>query len=619
MKRVKSPTLNMIGTAVMTFIHVLPALLIFEIIYKLVCTLVFRPLLSLIMQQALQISGHDVVFNGDIAGFFTNAAGIIATILLCLLGAFLAFYEFSVIVLMIYYRYIGTPLTLVNASKLALTTFKSLKSFGIIGFILYVLGLLPLVGMGIAPSIRPEGDIPNFISGELYKSTFGSILMVFFYVLMYLLFFCLIFVIPSMVLRRRKFGRACRSSLALLLSMKLRNAVPLIIIFVLWCVLFLFPGVLPTYYAGISDAGPVEILGNFFFAWKSLLQLLLTECLQICLMLLLFSFLVALYLQCRGKVSLNEEAMPTIDRRLRRTQGIASKIYNALKRAVLAISGWIRQRPFYQNHKKPIWAIVCVLLFLGIFGLLYSQPNSYDQVVVGHRGSELGVENTLGAIQGAIDAKADYAEIDILLSKDGVPMVIHDDNLKRLAGENVNVYDMTASQLSRLKLKQNDKTGKISTLDEVIDYSRGKINLLIELKLHGHEKRDIVKAVTQVVEQNHFQKNCEIMSLEYGLVEDLKTHYPEYTVGYCVYGNLGQARLNSLRQLNVDFLIIEESMATNSFIAECNRAYLPVYVWTVDKQQSMESYLKMGAVGIITDKPKLARSVVDQHIKSSIK
>ena len=156
-------------------------------------------------------------------------------------------------------------------------------------------------------------------------------------------------------------------------------------------------------------------------------------------------------------------------------------------------------------------------------------------------------------------------------------------------------------------------------MDEVIDYSRGKIDLLIELKLHGHEKKNIVKAVTQVVEQNHFQKNCEIMSLEYSLVEDLKTHYPEYTVGYCVYGNLGQARLNSLRQLNVDFLIIEESMATNSFIAECNRAYLPVYVWTVDKKQSMESYLKMGAVGIITDKPKLARSVVNGYVESMIK
>lgn len=197
-------------------------------------------------------------------------------------------------------------------------------------------------------------------------------------------------------------------------------------------------------------------------------------------------------------------------------------------------------------------------------------------------------------------------------------MVIHDENLKRLSGENVNVYDLTAAQLSKISLSQNDMTGKISTLNEVIDYSRGKIDLLIELKLHGHEKKSLVDAVVKVVEQNHFQRNCEIMSLEYSLVEELKTNYPEYTVGYCVYGNLGQARLNSLRQLNVDFLIIEESMASNSFIAQCNQAWLPVYIWTVNQQQTMESCLKMGASGIITDKPKDARKVVNAFIRESM-
>ena len=63
-------------------------------------------------------------------------------------------------------------------------------------------------------------------------------------------------------------------------------------------------------------------------------------------------------------------------------------------------------------------------------------------------------------------------------------MVIHDENLKRLSGENVNVYDLTAAQLSKISLSQNDMTAKISTLNEVIYYSRGKLDLLIELKLH---------------------------------------------------------------------------------------------------------------------------------------
>ncbi|MCI8646372.1 MAG: hypothetical protein HFE76_06125 [Firmicutes bacterium] len=614
----RSPFLNMIGTAFLTFFKVLPALLLFEVAYKLLCTAIFSPLLSLIMQQALNISGYEMAFNGDIAGFYTNAAGIIGTIVLCIFAAFLAYFEFAVLILMIYYRYMGIPFSLADSMKMALTTFRSMRSVGFIGFILYALGLLPLINLGFAPSIRPKGEIPNFISGELYKSTLGTIGMAVFYVIMYLLFFCLIFVLPAMVLRRRKFGRSIRVSLSLLLSMKLKHAIPLILVFVLWGVLFLYPGFIPTYYAGISDADLAQILGNFFFSWKSILHFLLGEGLQILLKIMLFTFLIALYLLTSGKVSLNEKAMPTIDRRLQTTHSILSRVYGLFRKIGQSVSFWIRSRPFYQNHKRPIWAVICILLFLGVFGLLYNQPNAYDQVVVGHRGSQEGVENTLQAIKGAVDAKADYAEIDILLSKDGVPMVVHDDNLKRLSGENLKVYDMTARQLSHVSLSQNDFSGKISTLADTIDYCRGKIDLLIELKLHGHEKTDIVKAVTRVVEQKHFQRNCEIMSLEYDLVKKLKTGYPEYKIGYCVYGNLGAAKLNSLRELNVDFLIIEESVASKSFISECNRAWLPTYVWTVNEKQSMESCLKMGATGIITDKPKEARSVVDQFVKDSM-
>lgn len=618
MKNRPSSVLNMIKTTSVTFVKVLPALLLYEIIYRFLCFSIFRPLLSGILQSALNISGLDMVFNGDIASVYTNPSGIIGTIILCILAALLTYFEFASMILMIFYRYGGNPLSLPDSMKMALTTFKSLRSPGFIGFIIYTLGLLPLIGFGMAPSIRPSGDIPNFISGELYKSVLGSVLMVIFYVIMYLLFFCAIFILPSMILRRNKFGRAFRMSLSLIINMKLRDALPVILLFILWCVLFAYPGIVPTYYAGISDSSFAEILGNFFFSWKGILHYLLVEGLQIVLRILLFTFLVALYRQAGGKVSLNEKAMPGIDEKLKKTQKVASRIYGVFRTLARKTAAWIQSLAIYQKHKKPIWIFLCILIFLGIFGILYNQPNTYDQVVVGHRGSQAGVENTLTAVKGAVDAGADYAEVDILLSKDNVPMVIHDDDLKRLTGENLKVYDLTASQLSKLTLNQDGKKGTISTLDKVIDYSRGKINLLIELKLHGKEKADIVKQVTKVIEENHFQKNCQIMSLEYDLVEKLKTSYPEYITGYCVYGNLGNAKLNALRSLNVDFLVIEESMASQSFISQCNKAWLPVYVWTVNEKQSMESCLKMGASGIITDKPETARKVMNQFKKNSM-
>ena len=73
-------------------------------------------------------------------------------------------------------------------------------------------------------------------------------------------------------------------------------------------------------------------------------------------------------------------------------------------------------------------------------------PVLHAPIAIGHRGSLEGVENTLESVQGAIDAGADYAEIDILLSKDSIPMVIHDTNLSRLTGDSRNVYELTAAE-----------------------------------------------------------------------------------------------------------------------------------------------------------------------------
>lgn len=614
----KSPRVtNMVGSALLTFFKILPSLILLEIAYKLMCQLIFQPLLSGILQSALKITGYNIAFNDDIAGFLTNLPGLIGALIICILAALLAYFEFAVIILMIYSQYSNTPMRLPEAMKQALTTFRSLKGFSLIGFMIYSLGLLPLINFGFAPSIRPSGSIPNFITGELYKSLFGSILVVVFYIIMYVLFFSAVFILPAMILRRTKLGRSWRISISTILSMKPLQILPLILLFILWCVLLLWPGIIPTYYVGVTDSSLAEILGNFFISWRGLLHFLIVELFKICFSILLFTFTTITYINCGGKVNLHQKATPYLDRGLKTTHGIITKLYALIKKSLISLREMINRIPFYQRNKKPIQIIAAILVFLIAFGSLYSQPAVYDQVVIGHRGSLAGPENTIKAINGAIEAKADYAEIDILLSKDGVPMVIHDDNLKRLTGENVNVYDLTAGQLKKLTIKQNDMTGRISTLDEVIDNCRGKIDLLIELKLHGHENRNLVDVVIKTIEENHFQKNCRIMSNEYSLIKQLKNNYPEYHVGYCVYSNLGKAQFSSLRELNVDFLIIEESMASKSFITKCNNAWLPVYVWTLNTKEAMDSCLTQGASGIITDNPQMARSAVDRYIQNS--
>lgn len=88
-------------------------------------------------------------------------------------------------------------------------------------------------------------------------------------------------------------------------------------------------------------------------------------------------------------------------------------------------------------------------------------------------------ENSRAAIRAAI--AAGYAiEIDLQLSRDGVPMVFHDEQLKRLTGHDGWVSDKTAAELAQIPLLGGDEC--IPTLAEVLALVAGQTPLLIELK-----------------------------------------------------------------------------------------------------------------------------------------
>ena len=198
------------------------------------------------------------------------------------------------------------------------------------------------------------------------------------------------------------------------------------------------------------------------------------------------------------------------------------------------------------------------------------------------------------------------------ITKDGIPVIHHDGNLQRLAGVNKSVNDYTLEELKKVELKKGDKTDHIATLQEMMDAGRGKIKLLIELKASGGEKEQLVDTVIQTIRDNHYENDCIIMSLDYELVSMVKEKYSSLTVGYCLFGNIGDLSTESLLDLNVDFLVIEEGVVSQNFTAKCRQAWLPVFVWTVDDENRMEKYLEMGINGIITDKPYLAKEKIDE-------
>lgn len=110
-------------------------------------------------------------------------------------------------------------------------------------------------------------------------------------------------------------------------------------------------------------------------------------------------------------------------------------------------------------------------------------PSAFLTVPIAHRAyHDLAAgrpENSRAAIRAAIAAGYGI-EMDLQLSKDGVPMVFHDETLERLTPREGWLCDLTAAELSALPLKHGDEG--IPTLAEVLEIVAGRVPLLIELK-----------------------------------------------------------------------------------------------------------------------------------------
>jgi glycerophosphoryl diester phosphodiesterase len=102
---------------------------------------------------------------------------------------------------------------------------------------------------------------------------------------------------------------------------------------------------------------------------------------------------------------------------------------------------------------------------------------------IAHRGDHhLGVENTLEAFASAYAMGCDGVEFDVQLTRDGVPVIFHDDTLARLAGLSDAIHLSDWKSLSSVKLSQHGVTSRIPTLDEFLEQF-GQKQFYLEIKI----------------------------------------------------------------------------------------------------------------------------------------
>ncbi len=299
---------------------------------------------------------------------------------------------------------------------------------------------------------------------------------------------------------------------------------------------------------------------------------------------------------------------------------LLNRIYHHLgdPRSPVPPAGMTEGRDVRLSRRAATWIVVAAIVAAAGVALLAFIATHHDQpvLVIAHRGASLAApENTLSAFRKAIEEKADYVEMDVQESKDGVVVVVHDSDLMKVAGSPMKIWEATAGELRAVDL--GSRVGprfageKVPTLEEALQTCKGKAKMDIELKSYGHDER-LEEKVVALVEAAGMRDDCIFMSLDRDQVRRMKDLRPKWRVGLLAAKAVGDPSA-----LKADFLAVEYQVATARFIRRAHRAGMQVYVWTVDDPAKMFAAMSFGADGLITNKPELARRLVARREQMS--
>lgn len=230
--------------------------------------------------------------------------------------------------------------------------------------------------------------------------------------------------------------------------------------------------------------------------------------------------------------------------------------------------------------------------------------------VVAHRGfSSVYPENTLEAVQAAIDIGADAVEIDARISKDGVVYCLHDGTLDRTTDGTGPARDKTMAELKALDAgsfkDKKFKGAKIPTFEEVLLLCKGKVPVLIDLK-----EGNAANAICDIV-LKHDAIGDVILSCGGGKVASIyRERLPGCTMIKITGGikpSVNQTEYyKSMKKEGFDavFCMFQKPLVFD--ILEARKHGLSLYVWTINDAYNMIQAWKLGADAIITDRPDLA-------------
>jgi glycerophosphoryl diester phosphodiesterase len=242
-------------------------------------------------------------------------------------------------------------------------------------------------------------------------------------------------------------------------------------------------------------------------------------------------------------------------------------------------------------------------------------------VIQAHRGfSARYPENTCLAFTRALDLDIEGIELDVQLTSDRVPVVIHDPTVDRTTDGRGRVNAYTAEALAKLNAAgHSTRRQSIPTLAAALDaiYAARPDSICnIELKVYEGDGSELVDMVLPVVQNHPLASRVCFSSFRHGCLAYLKHRWPEAPIGL-LYDRRVMDPWRRAQELGAVSVNLRYRYITPELIADCHRHRVQVAAWTVDNPESIHQMLRWNVDTIISNRPDVALRVRNRWIVES--
>ncbi|MNK96241.1 Glycerophosphoryl diester phosphodiesterase [compost metagenome] len=222
-------------------------------------------------------------------------------------------------------------------------------------------------------------------------------------------------------------------------------------------------------------------------------------------------------------------------------------------------------------------------------------------LIQGHRGywKEGMQENSMASFRAAQGRGLKMIEFDVRLSKDGIPVVFHDESLERIAQSSKNVLELTAVELNQL--------AQAPSLEEVLIATDIPQLLNVELKTKAAFDGRLEEQVAMLVRKHGAERRVLFSSFNPLSMRRLSKLLPEVPRALLASRETDPANKIYLKKLwlapyiGVHLLHLDKSYWTPEEVQAYKKRGIPVALWTVNERELADKYLQAGAISIISD------------------